>query len=34
LTKWKEIGRGTAEIFLIFCLQRKDAFPLKERPWN
>lgn len=30
LTKLKGIGRWTAEMFLIFCLQRKDVFPLKD----
>ena len=30
LTKLKGIGRWTAEIFLIFCLERKDVFPLKD----
>lgn len=31
LTKLKGIGRWTAEMFLIFCLERKDVFPLKDR---
>ena len=30
LTKLKGIGRWTAEMFLIFCLERKDVFPLKD----
>ena len=30
LTKFKGIGRWTAEMFLIFCLERKDVFPLKD----
>jgi DNA-3-methyladenine glycosylase II len=30
LTKMKGIGRWTAEMFLIFCLERKDVFPLND----
>ncbi len=30
LTKLKGIGRWTAEMFLIFCLGRKDVFPLND----
>ena len=30
LTKLKGTGRWTAEMFLIFCLERKDVFPLKD----
>jgi DNA-3-methyladenine glycosylase II len=30
LTKLKGIGRWTAEMFLIFCLERKDVFPLND----
>ena len=30
LTKLKGIGRWTAEMFLIFYLERKDVFPLKD----
>ncbi len=30
LTQLKGIGRWTAEMFLIFCLERKDVFPLKD----
>ncbi|HET7643274.1 MAG TPA: DNA-3-methyladenine glycosylase 2 family protein [Nitrososphaeraceae archaeon] len=30
LTKMKGIGRWTAEMFLIFCLGRKDVFPLND----
>jgi DNA-3-methyladenine glycosylase II len=30
LTKLKGIGRWTAEMFLIFCLERKDVFPIKD----
>ena len=30
LTKLKGIGRWTAEMFLIFCLEIKDVFPLKD----
>ena len=30
LIQVKGIGRWTAEMFLIFCLERKDVFPLKD----
>lgn len=30
LVKVKGIGRWTAEMFLIFCLQREDVFPLGD----
>lgn len=30
LTKMKGIGRWTADMFLIFCLGRKDVFPIHD----
>lgn len=30
LTKMKGIGRWTSDMFLIFCLGRKDVFPLHD----
>ena len=30
LVKVKGIGRWTAEMFLIFCLQREDVIPLDD----